>query len=67
MNAKTRLFVGFTTLLLAAIVGWWFARNYYRIGPEALEPIVLISGAGVIIAAAGFGLVQLVSGIKRLE
>ena len=67
MNAKTRLLFGFVTLVVAAIVGWWFAGNYYRIGPEALELLVLIAGAALIIAAAAFGFLQLVRGIKRLD
>lgn len=67
INARTRLMVGFTTLVVAGVIGWWFARNYYRIGPEALEPVALFVGAAVIIATGAFGFLQLVRGIKRLE
>lgn len=67
MNAKTRLISGFAVLVLSAIAGWWFARHYHRIGPEAIEPLVLLIGSLVIIAAAAFGFLQLVRGMKRLD
>jgi len=67
MNASARLITGFVVLVLAGIAGWWFARHYHRIGPETIEPIVLLTGAVAIIGVAAFGFLQLVRGIKGLD
>jgi len=61
-----RVMGGFITLVVAALAGWWFGRHYYRIGPEYLEPLVLISGAAAILLVGGLGLISLVQGIILL-
>lgn len=67
MNAETRIVVGFITIGLSALFGWWFSNHYYRIGPEATEGLVVLAGVVAILVGSAKGFVLLVRGIKGLR
>jgi len=64
MGATTKLVVGFLALILSVLFAYWFCHNYFRIGPEVLEPFVFFGGWALALGVASVGLVLLVKGAK---
>ncbi len=53
-------------LALSVLIAIWFWNNFFRIGPEAIEPIVFFMGWAAILAFATWGFVNLVKGAKAI-
>lgn len=66
VRAALRTGGGFAVLAMDFVFALWFWKNYFRIGPERLELVVLLMGWTAIAVVAGFAFVQLIRGIKAL-
>ena len=53
-------------LVLSVLIGIWFWNNYFRIGPEWIEPLVFLIGWAAIFILATKGFLALVKGVKRI-
>ena len=64
MKSATQIVLGFMLTVAMLLLCQWFLRHYYQIGPEFLEPLVLVGGLLLILSLSGLGVVVLVHGIR---